>query len=99
MFGSLNPCQWFRFTNAAAGLVKKATGLCTITGLLCTESSSFVINIWDGQDASGTLGPTKKIVGPLTLVAGNPYPIPAKCNNGIFIDVVSGTGDATLFYD
>ncbi len=97
MFGSFNPAQWIRLT--ASALVKKATGLCTITGILCTESSSLIINVWDGQDASGTLGPTTKVLGPLTLVAGNPYPIPAKLNNGLYIEVVSGTGSFTVFYD
>lgn len=58
-----------------------------------------LVNVYDGQDATGTLGPTSRIVGPLTLVAGNPYPIPAKCNNGIYVELVSGTGSVTIFYD
>lgn len=97
MFGSPNPCQWVRL--AASALVKKATGLCTLTGILCTESSSLIINVWDGQDAIGTLGPTTKVLGPLTLVASNPYPIPAKLNNGLYIEFVSGSGSLTAFYD
>jgi hypothetical protein len=92
MFGSFNPAQWLRMTGSA--LVKKATGLCTITGILCTESSSLVINIYDGIDNTGT-----KVVGPLTLTASNPYPIPAKLNTGLYIEFASGSGSLTVFYD
>lgn len=92
MFGSLNPAQWARFTNAANAVIK--TGQGTLTGLLCSESSSLIVNVRDGTTTAGKL-----IVGPLTLTAGNPYPIPAKFNVGCFIEIVSGTGDATVFYD
>ncbi len=95
MFGSLNPTQWKIIT--ADGLVKKGQG--TLTGLLCASSSSMKISIYDGQDADGTLGTTRLLVDQLTLTAGNPYPIPAKLNNGLYIDVVSGTGSFTIFYD
>lgn len=97
MFGSLSPCQALKVT--ASVLVKKATGMATLTGLLCTESSSMIINVWDGQDAAGTLGPTTKIVGPLTLVAGTPYPMPVKLNNGLYFEVASGSGSFTAFFD
>jgi hypothetical protein len=97
MFGSLNPCQ-YKFMSAS-GLLKKATGLGSITGILAATSSSAIIIVWDGQDATGTLGPTQQVTGQITLVAGTPYPIPAKLNNGLYIQLVSGTGGWTVFYD
>lgn len=97
MFGSASPCQWKILT--ASSLIKKATGLATLTGILCAQSSSLVVSIWDGQDASGTLGPTTKVVDQVPLTAGVPLPIPAKMNNGIYIEFVSGSGSITVFYD
>lgn len=97
MFGSADPTQWQLMT--ASGLVKKATGLCALTGILCAQSTSLVISLWDGQDATGVLGPTTKCVDSIPLTAGVPYPIPAKLNNGLYIQFVSGSGSITVFYD
>jgi hypothetical protein len=97
MFGNPNPTQVKLLTGSA--LLKKATGLGTITGILCAQSSNLVISIWDGQDATGTLGPTTKIVDSLPMTAGNPYPIPAKLNNGLYVQFVSGSGSISVFYD
>jgi len=99
MFGGWNPSQWKRIANATSTLIKKATGLSALQGILCANSSSLIIAVWDGQDATGTLGPTTQLTGSITLSSGQSYPMPAKLNNGLYIQVVSGTGDFTVFFD
>ena len=96
MFGSWSPCQWKIVT--ASVLVKKAAGLCTLTGLLCASSSTMIISIWDSATDNNDANATK-VVDQITMVAGNPYPIPAKLNKGLYIQVVSGSGSITVFYD
>lgn len=99
MYGSWNPSQWTRIANATSLLIKKATGLATLGGLLCANSSSLIVVLWDGQDATGALGPTKQLTGQITLNSGQAYPCPAKLNNGLYVQIVSGTGDFTVFWD
>lgn len=96
MFGSMNPTQYKVVT--ANTLVKKSTGLCTVTGLLCSSSTSMVVQIWDTA-TDETNASAVKVVDSLTLVAGTPYPIPAKLNNGLYIKLISGTGSLTVFFD
>ncbi len=96
MFGSPAPCQYL--LQSASGLIKKATGLCTTTGILCATSSSAIIQLWDTTGTDATAGAVQ-VTGSITLVAGTPYPIPAKFNNGIYVKLVSGTGSWTVFYD
>lgn len=69
-----------------------STSPCTMKGILCCASASGIINVRDGG-ASGTV-----IVGPLTLVAGQFYPIPAGLSAGLYIELVSGTFTATPFW-
>lgn len=96
MFGSVSPCQYL--TQSASGLIKKATGLCTITGILCAVSNPAVIQVWD-TPTDNTNALAKQVTGQLTMTAGQPYPIPAKINYGLYIQLVSGTGTWTVYFD
>lgn len=96
MFGSMNPCQYL--VQSASGLIKKATGLTTTTGILCGTSSSAVIQLWDTPTTNAD--PKAVAVTPqLTLVAGTPYPVPAKFNYGIYTQLVSGSGSWAVYFD
>ncbi len=76
----------------ASGVVKADQG--NITGILVSSSSSLVLSVYDDQAGSANL-----IVDSLATIAATPYPIPAKCNSGIYVKVVSGSGSFTVFYD
>jgi len=83
-------CQWTRAT--ASKLVRTGQGL--LNGLLCAQSSSMVISIYDGVDDTGVL-----LVNQMTLAAATPYPVPALVNTGIYVKLISGSGDITVFYN
>lgn len=96
MFGSDSPSQYL--LQSASGLVKKATGLSTIQGILAATSSSAVIQVWDTPtDQTNALA--KAVTGQLSIAAGTPYPIPAKINYGLYVQLVSGSGTWTVFFD
>lgn len=96
MFGSCNPAQYIFLTTSK--LIKKATGLSTITGILCGTSSSGIIQVWDTAGTESTSGAVQ-VTDSISLVAGTPYPIPAKLNQGLYIKLVSGAAGFTVFYD
>lgn len=92
MFGNLEPGRYKRL--AASGLVLTATGQGMLSGLLCAQSSSLVVSVYNGIDATGDL-----MVDSIPLTAGNPVPIPAIVNKGIYVQFVSGSGSITVFYN
>ena len=96
MFGSWSPCQYL--VQSASGLVKKATGLCTITGMLCGTSSSAVIQVWD-TPTDNTNAIAVAVTPQITLTAGTPYPIPAKINYGLYVQLISGSGSWAVYFD
>jgi hypothetical protein len=98
MFGSWNPSQYKRFSQAASVLVKKAGGYAGLQGILCASSASLIIEVWDTA-TDDTATQAVQILDQTTLTAGQSYPIPAKINYGIYIKVISGTGKATVFFD
>jgi hypothetical protein len=60
-------------------------------GIACLTSSSLVVTVYDGASTAGTPIPGWQNKA---LVAGNYYPMapPKDCANGIFFQVVSGSG-------
>lgn len=76
----------------ASGIVK--TGQGRLNGALCAQSSSMKISVYDGTDTSG-----KKLVDQMTLTAGNPYPMPVAFRTGLYVELVSGSGSTTFFWD
>ena len=97
MFGSPAPAQYKHMT--ASGLVKKATGLATMTGILAGAAGSSPIIIVYDTPTDDTNAQAVQVTGQLSLVAGTPYPIPAKFNYGIYVKLVSGSGDWTVIFD
>lgn len=67
------------------------SGPCSLIGLFCNSTSSGTIILYDNTAASGQV-----IVGILTPTAGNYYPMPASCANGIYA-TVANTLNVTLF--
>jgi hypothetical protein len=94
MFGSWNPAQAKIFT--ANTLIKKGQG--QSTGILCAQSSSLVVSVYDTASDDSAANAVK-IVDSIPMTAGNPYAVPYKFNYGLYVKVVSGTGSATAFYD
>jgi hypothetical protein len=92
MFGNLEPGRSKRLS--ATGLVLTASGQAMLSGILCAQSSSLIISIYDGIDATGEL-----VVNQVPLTAGVPLPVPRIINKGIYISFVSGSGDITVFYN
>lgn len=76
---------------SASGVV--VTGPGALVLLLISASSSAVLNIYDNTAASGT-----KIVDTLSPDAKEEYDIPAAFKNGLYVELVSGTGKWTVFY-
>lgn len=75
----------------ADGVVKTGKGTCVL--LLCTESTSLVLDIYDGTSTGGT-----KIVQNLAPYAGEEYDLPFEFTTGLYVEVVSGSGSVTMFY-
>lgn len=96
MFGSWNPAQWKQMS--ANGLVKTAGGFCALQGILCSTSSTAIVQVWD-TTGDETTANAVKVLDSLTLTAGQSYPIPAKINQGLYVKLVSGTGSWTIFFD
>lgn len=96
MFGSWNPSQYKAMS--ASGLVKLATGLCALQGILCSTSSTAKIEVWDTL-TDETNANAVKVLDDLTMTAGQSYPMPAKINYGLYVKLVSGTGAWTIFFD
>lgn len=97
MFGSLAPSQYKRITDTST-LVSKAGGYSQIMGILCAASTSLIVQVWDTSATDATAGAVQ-VTGSITLVAGTYYTIPARLNKGLYIKVISGTGDATVFFN
>ena len=97
MWGSLNPSQYKRI-DSTTGSVSVAAGQHNMTGLLCAQSGTGIIEIWDTATDDSAAG-AQLVVDAITLVAGQPEPIPAKFNLGIYIKKISGTYKATVFFD
>lgn len=92
MFGNLEPGRFKRLT--ATGLVLTATGQGMLSGLVCSQSTSLVVSVYDGIDTGGTL-----IANQVPLIAGVPLPLPAVVTKGIYVVFNSGSGDITVFYN
>lgn len=92
MFGNLEPGRSKLLT--ASGLVLTASGQAMLSGLLCAQSTSLVVSIYDGTDDTGEL-----VVDSVPLVAGVPLPVPRIINKGIYIKFISGSGSITVFYN
>ena len=75
----------------ADGQVKDGPGI--LVGILCTTSSSLVLDVYDNTALSGT-----KIVDDLPMDAKEFQEIPAQCDTGIYVDFASGTGTITVFF-
>lgn len=74
----------------ASGAVLARDG--AMLGLLCTSSTSLVVRCWDNATAaSGT-----KLFDSLTVSAGTWYPFPVTFENGLYLQVVSGSGSVSL---
>lgn len=102
MHGSWNPSQFL--LQSASGLVKKALGFAALQGILCATSSTAIVVVWDSSgtnttNAAGDTSAPVQITGQITLSAGQSYPIPAKINKGIYVQLVSGSGSWTTFFD
>ncbi len=102
MFGSWNPSQFL--LQSASGLVKMAKGFSALQGILCATSSTAVVVVWDSSgtnvaNAAGDVSAPVQITGQITLTAGQSYPIPSKINKGIYVQLVSGSGTWTVFFD
>jgi hypothetical protein len=65
-----------------------------LAGILCSTTSSGTVVVYD----SATTTTTIPITGTITLTAGQFYPIPARCQSGVYV-VVGGTADVTVFFD
>lgn len=76
---------------SASGVV--VAGPCGLLGVFCTASTSAVLKIFDNTAASGTV-----VADQFTLTAGSFYRIPAACANGIYVQLVSGTGTWSTFH-
>lgn len=94
MFGSMEHGRFKTFDQTADPVVLKATGQGLLTGILVSQSSTWIISVFDGVDATGTL-----IVDNMTVAAATPYPMPCVVTKGIFIKTISGTGKGTCFYN
>lgn len=74
---------------SASGLV--FTGPCRLLGIFVASASSTpTIKVWDNTSAAGTI-----VVNTFTPLAGQFYPMPFTCSNGIFV-AISGTVDCTV---
>lgn len=74
---------------SASGAALSGSG--SIVSILCTASSSAVLNIYDGTDNTGT-----KIVDSLALVAGTNYPLGYIVTKGVYVELASGSGKWTV---
>lgn len=66
-------------------------------GIFCSTSSSLIVALYDGTSTSDAA-----IIKDVTLVAATSYVFPTGGvefgNSGLYLEVVSGTGQATVFY-
>jgi hypothetical protein len=76
---------------SASGVVKLNPGTCVL--LLCSSSSSLVVNLYDNTSAAGT-----KIVDSLPMDAKEEFDIPAQFSTGLYVEFASGTGKVTVFF-
>jgi hypothetical protein len=76
---------------SASGVVKSSPGTCAL--LLCSASTSLVVNVYDNTTAAGT-----KIVDSLPVDAKEEFDIPAQFSTGLYVEFVSGSGKVTVFY-
>ena len=65
-----------------------------LIGVLCSTTSSGTLNVYNDTST----GTTNTVTGTITLTAGQFYPIPARCGNGIYL-VIGGTANITAFFD
>lgn len=76
---------------AASGQVKAGPG--TLVGILCTSSSSLVLDIYDAASATGS-----PFVDDLSMDSKETQWIPVQCNTAIYVSFASGSGKVTVFY-
>lgn len=70
------------------------TGRCDLIGIFVASASATpTIKVWDQTSAAAPI-----LVNTFTPVAGTFYPIPAKCHNGLYVDI-GGTLDITVFWN
>lgn len=81
----------FPLAQSATGTVKTGAGV--IMSIVCSASSSLVLDVYDGTSTSGT-----KIIDTLSLAAGASVSINAVVASGIHVVVASGSGKWTVIY-
>lgn len=92
----MNLPQGYKYKQISADtLIKSTKG--RLFGLFCSTSSSLIISVHDGASSSAA-----KIINNVTLAAATPYTFPTGgCefgDTGLYVEVVSGTGELTVFY-
>lgn len=93
MFGNLEPGR-SKLMVTSGLVIPHVTGQAMLSGVLCAQSTSLVVSIYDGQDTAGEL-----VVDSVPLVAGVPLPVPRIMTKGLYIQFVNGTGSITVFYN
>lgn len=76
---------------AASGQVKDGPGI--LVGILCTESSTLILDVYDAASATGT-----PIVDNLSVYANEFTELPFECKTAIYVEFVSGSGKITVAY-
>ena len=84
--------EHYSYLQFTASIVVKA-GQGMLGGILVSSATGGTLAVYDGVNASGTL-----ILDTMSVTAGQPYPLPCKFKNGLYI-VVGGTVSATVFYE
>ena len=90
MYGSLEQGRPIPVTQAA-DISEKASGLYQLIGFMCATSSSWIVDVYDGVDNTGTL-----LLSAMPLVSGTPYPMPFALRKGLFFHTRSGSGQGCL---
>lgn len=84
--------EHYRYLQFSATVqVKLGGGM--LGGILVSSATGATLAVYDGVGTDGTL-----ILDTMSVTAGQPYPLPCKFQNGLYI-VVGGTVSATVFYE
>lgn len=82
--------------SGGSALLAKASGFLGLQGVLCSSSSSLIIQVWDTLTNDSGAGAVL-VQDQLTLTAGQSYPMPARILQGLYVKIVSGTGKFTVY--